>query len=255
MFLPVRCRVRPSKGRPRGRVRQCAVTVLSAGLLTLTMPTTGAAQPAHSVPDTLGQRMQACVVCHGAEGRSTNDGYFPRIAGKPAGYLYNQLRHFQAGRRINDTMSQLLEPLSPDYLREIASYFANLELPYPPPPPAEGSATERALGRRLVLEGDPARDLPACVQCHGRAMTGRLPAVPGLLGLPRDYLVAQFGAWRIGTRQAAAPDCMATIIERLTPADIGALASWLAAQPVPGAGHPAPVADTPAPLECGSLAR
>ena len=29
----------------------------------------------------------ACTGCHGAEGRAASDGYYPRIAGKPAGYL------------------------------------------------------------------------------------------------------------------------------------------------------------------------
>ena len=51
------------------------------------------------VPDTMAQRLLACTACHGEQGRATPDGYFPRIAGKPAAYLHNQLRHFQAGRR------------------------------------------------------------------------------------------------------------------------------------------------------------
>ena len=28
----------------------------------------------------------ACTTCHGKEGRAGPDGYYPRIAGKPAGY-------------------------------------------------------------------------------------------------------------------------------------------------------------------------
>ena len=46
-------------------------------------------------PDEMAPRMAACMTCHGAEGRATNQGYFPRIAGKPAGYLYNQLVNFR----------------------------------------------------------------------------------------------------------------------------------------------------------------
>ena len=38
------------------------------------------------VPDTIAQRAAACVACHGREGRATSAGFFPRIAGKPAGY-------------------------------------------------------------------------------------------------------------------------------------------------------------------------
>lgn len=51
------------------------------------------------VPDTLAQRVLACAACHGKEERATIAGYFPRIAGKPAGYLYNQLINFLEGRR------------------------------------------------------------------------------------------------------------------------------------------------------------
>jgi cytochrome c553 len=41
-----------------------------------------------AVEDTMAQRMQTCVMCHGKEGRATNDGYCPRIAGKPAAYIH-----------------------------------------------------------------------------------------------------------------------------------------------------------------------
>jgi cytochrome c553 len=37
----------------------------------------------------------ACTLCHGKEGVAGTDGYYPRIAGKPAGYLYQQLLNFR----------------------------------------------------------------------------------------------------------------------------------------------------------------
>jgi len=80
----------------------------------------------------MGQRMQACATCHGKDGRATNIGYFPRIAGKPAGYLYNQLINFRDGRRQNAAMAYLLDHMSDQYLMEIATHFASLDLPYPP---------------------------------------------------------------------------------------------------------------------------
>ena len=57
-----------------------------------------AAALAHAAPkieDTMAQRVQACTGCHGPQGRAASDGYYPRIAGKPAGYLYNQLVSFR----------------------------------------------------------------------------------------------------------------------------------------------------------------
>lgn len=57
------------------------------------------AQPADRAPDTMAARVLACASCHGAEGEGTSDEYFPRLAGKPAGYLYNQLVAFKDARR------------------------------------------------------------------------------------------------------------------------------------------------------------
>ena len=105
-----------------------------------------------------------------------------------------------------------------------------------------------ARGEALVMQGDPARGIPACVACHGERLTGVAPAIPGLLGLPRDYLNAQFGAWRNGARRAHAPDCMAEIAGRLTVADVGAVSAWLASQPVPAGAKPAARPSTELPL-------
>ena len=202
-------------------------------------------------PDTIAERARACTACHGQEGRATRSGYFPRIAGKPADYLLQQLVHFREGRRQNIAMHRLVQNLSDAYLRELAGYFAALDLPYPPPPPG---APAPARGAQLVRRGDARLRLPACTACHGSAMTGTLPAVPGLLGLPRDYLVAQLGSWRTGQRHAAAPDCMAEIAGRLGPADLEAVAQWLSAQPVPADAKAVPP-DTAQrlPLDCGTV--
>jgi cytochrome c553 len=203
-------------------------------------------------PDPMAQRMKACAACHGPEGRASNQGYFPRIAGKPAGYLYNQLVNFREGRRQNATMAYLVEPLSDGYLHEIAQYFASLDLPYPAPQTANAPAATLSRGEQLVRRGDASRGLPACAGCHGAAMTGVAPAVPGLLGLPRDYLLSQFGAWRNGTRKAAAPDCMAEIARRLSAEDVTAMAAWLSSQPVTqGVAAAVGPAAKPA-MECGS---
>jgi cytochrome c553 len=206
------------------------------------------------VPDTLGQRLLACTGCHGREGRSTPEGYFPRIAGKPAGYLLAQLRAFREGRRRHAVMAGLLEPLSDAYLADIAGHFAALDLPYAPPPPPVGDAAALAAGARLVREGQPARGLAACTTCHGAALTGVRPAIPGLLGLPRDYLIAQLGAWRHGQRAAVAPDCMGDVARRLEPAEVVQVAGWLAAQPLPADPHPAPALPRPLPQRCGGIA-
>lgn len=199
----------------------------------------------------MAQRMQACVVCHGKEGQATNRGYFPRIAGKPAGYLYNQLQNFKSGRRRYEAMNHLVQHMSDDYLRDIATYFSELDLPYPAAQPTKLTQGERQAAEQLVLYGAADRHLPACVSCHGQQMAGMLPATPGLLTLPADYLVAQFGAWRTGQRKAKEPDCMAEIARRLSPEEVSAMAKWLSAQTLPGGSRPA-ASGKPLPGRCGS---
>lgn len=189
--------------------------------------------------DTIAQRTQACTACHGKDGRAASDGYYPRIAGKPAGYLYHQLLNFREGRRHYGLMAQMVDPLSDAYLMEIAQYFSRLDLPYPAPQPANVAAEVLRRGQALVQQGDTTRQIPACVQCHGAALTGVAPNIPGLLGLPRDYLNAQLGAWRTGQRRAHAPDCMGTVARQLSADEVNAAASWLAAQPLPANTHPA----------------
>lgn len=235
------------------RLRCAAVLLcLAGGLQGAALP--DPLPPADTATDTMAQRMQACVVCHGREGRATNAGYFPRIAGKPEGYLYQQLRHFKTGLRRNAPMQHLLRHLSDEDLRAIARHFARLDLPYPPARAAALSPQQAALARTLVFSGAPQRQIPACVACHGQAMAGQLPAMPGLLTLPADYLLAQFGAWRTGQRQATAPDCMAEVARRLQPDEISALAQWLSAQTLPTGTVPAPARLDPLPLPCGKEA-
>lgn len=217
------------------------------------------AQAATAFEDTMAQRTLACVACHGKQGRAGPDGYYPRIAGKPVGYLYNQLQNFRQGKRHYSLMTGLIDPLSDRYLMEIAQYFSQLDLPYPAPLAATAAPAVLEQGRRLATQGEPTRKLPACTQCHGLALTGVAPNVPGLLGLPRDYLNAQLGGWKTGQRQAQEPDCMAHIAGVLSQQEVSAVAHWLAAQALPSN----PRAATSAPpnpagsisLRCGSTAK
>ena len=214
-----------------------------------------AQSPSQNQADSMAKRMQACTTCHGAQGVTSNQAYFPRIAGKPAGYLFNQLQNFKEGRRHYGLMVGMVENLSDPYLLEMAQYFANIDLPYSPPAPLKTPASDASLqlGKTLSLQGDKSRNIPACTACHGAALMGVKPAIPGLLGLPRDYVAAQLGAWQTGLRRAHAPDCMGRIAKLLKPADVDAVANWLASQPVPVATKPAASLPEPLTEKCGGV--
>jgi cytochrome c553 len=233
------------------RSRPAWFTALAVALALLFAGSSALAAP--KVEDTIAQRVQACTGCHGPQGRAASDGYYPRIAGKPAGYLYNQLLGFRDGRRQYGLMSNLLAPLTDAYLQEMAAHFAGLALPYPAPQFATADGQALSRGETLVRHGDAALRIPACIACHDAALMGVAPAIPALIGMPRDYLNAQLGAWRAGNRRAAEPDCMAQIAKALAPQDISAVSQWLAAQPVPVGAKPAGASAAPLPMRCGGL--
>lgn len=222
---------------------------LIATLLFAAAAGTAAASEQRVLPEDMAARMAACTVCHGAEGRAGTDGYYPRIAGKPEDYLYHQLLNFRDGRRQYAPMTRLLEHLPDAYLRDIAVYFSQQHPPYPAPVRANVAAAVMTRGEQLVMQGaGPGQ--PACAACHGADLAGLTPAIPGLLGLPRDYLLAQLGAWQSGTRSTPAPDCMADIARAIEPRDVAAVAAWLSSQSVPADYVPREAPDAVLPMAC-----
>jgi cytochrome c553 len=211
-------------------------------------PDRGAGQAA----DAMAARVLACGPCHGAKGEGTDNPYFPRLAGKPAGYLANQLLAFHTGRRRYPPMNYLLEYLPEDYLIEIATYFAAQRPPLPPPAVPDVSKELLAHGESMVTKGDADRGVPACTSCHGPHLTGMEPAIPGLLGLRPSYISAQLGAWRYGTRTATAPDCMQIVAGHLTEGDVKSIAAYLASRPAPPDLSSAPKGTFALPFDCGS---
>jgi len=216
--------------------------------------TTALAEPP-DVPDTLEQRIIPCTVCHGKHGEGIEKPgyYFPRIGAKPAGYLFRQLVNFREKRRQFVEMNYIVAYLPDAYLREIAEHFASQRpaLPEPTVPKISKEALRRA--EALITKGDAAKGIPACTACHGRALTGTQPAMPGLVGLPAYYVSAQLGAWRNGVRHANEPDCMGKVASRLSDDEVAWLGVWLASQRASADAAPAPALSTKLPLDCGDL--
>ena len=230
-------------------------TRVLAFLAALALHAAAAAQdhavPAFSKVDSMEARVQGCVTCHGQSGQGTNSGYFPRIAGKPAGYLYNQLVAFRDGTRSYPPMNYLVAYLPDAYLRDMAEHYAKLRPPFAPRTPS-GDAATLARGKALVVTGDPAKTIPACADCHGKGLTGMEPGIPGLVGLRQNYIVGQLTSWRVGERKAAEPDCMKRIVARMSDADITAVAAWLASQDPPSDPSPESSNLVRMPFACGS---
>jgi cytochrome c553 len=229
-----------------------AATLATGAVCAQTPPPKTDAKPA-KVADTLEQRLLACAICHGKQGEGVRKNeYYPRLAGKPVEYLYNQLIGFREKRRSSSPiMTYMVGSLSDNYLHEIAAYYSALKTPYPEPTP-RAEAEKLQLGQELAMRGDKARDIPACASCHSAGLTGLLPGIPGLLGLYPDYIGAQLGAWKNGKRNSKAPDCMARVASRLSGEDISAVSQYLASLTVATNVPPAPAQPAKLPLECGS---
>jgi cytochrome c553 len=215
-----------------------------------------AAGQAAPFEDTLEQRMQACSGCHGARGGGVSDAAFPRLAGQPADYLAAQMRAFRDGVRTYAPMNFLMARQSDAYFAEIAEWFSRQSPDRRVVEARQKLPVDRAAfdaGSRLVRDGRPEGGVPPCASCHGQALGGtvgeRGVAIPGLAGLPRDFLIEQVGSWKNGSHRSPEPNCMAEIAKRMSGADIVAAATWLSLQQ-PDA-RPAGRTN-PLPIACGS---
>lgn len=212
--------------------------------------------PSAHADDDMIERLAACAACHGTRGEGAPGAeYYPHLAGKPAGYLFEQLQGFRDGRRLSPQMTWLVQFMDDAWLKEIAAFYAA----QPPRTRAAdtGSAALtdalRARAEKLVRDGDTAAGVPACAACHGADLAGVEPGVPALVGLPAEYVIAQLGGWREGVRHGVAPDCMADVAHKLTPEHIRAVAVWLSQQSHDDGRRPAPAGSVIPPVACGSL--
>jgi cytochrome c553 len=234
--------------RLAGRITFCAAVLLS-GRAAMAQDE---AIPAFTAIDSIEARVQGCVTCHGQSGAGTADGRFPRIAGKPATYLYNQLVAFRDGTHEYAPMNYLVAYLPDAYLQEMAAHYAKQRPAFTAHEAAKEDAATMARGAVLAVAGDANRQVPACIACHGRGLTGMEPGIPGLAGLRPTYIVAQLTRWRVGDRHAREPDCMKRIASRLSDTDVAAVAAWLGAQATSKDASPESFDRVRMPLACGS---
>jgi cytochrome c553 len=181
----------------------------------------------------------ACSSCHGAQGEGMPAAGFPQLAGLDAGYLLRQLQDLADGQRSNPVMSGVAKLLSEPDRKSLSSYYAQLELPDASSatgghaaPPAD--ATAQAAGERLAQHGDWSRGIPACTQCHGPDGLGVGDGFPRIAGQSASYIENQLRTWQSGARHGDPMALMQGVASRLTDADIGAVASYLASLPSAG---------------------
>jgi cytochrome c553 len=169
----------------------------------------------------------ACEGCHGSGGAGSDA--FPRLAGLDEAYLVASLDAFASGRRQSGIMQPIAQALEAPTRRELARRYAAATAP------VEGFSTPRryadresiARGRQLALQGDGARRIPACAQCHGPGASDRNPLYPALAGQSASYLASQLQLFARGGRGGTP---LAHVMERaaagLEPGDVTDLAAY-----------------------------
>ena len=181
----------------------------------------------------------ACAACHGLDGNAMQQNA-PRIAGMPERYIAQQLHQFKAGERTSG-MAAVMAPfammLSAQDMRDVGAWYASQK-------GGAGIADDTLIaagpnkgmkfyqvGERLFRSGDPARDLPACMACHGPSGAGNPgPAYPTLHGQDSAYVTRRLEEYRTGTTTYTAPahfNLMAAVSKSLSDEEIRSLASYV----------------------------
>ncbi|MDO6461742.1 c-type cytochrome [Granulosicoccaceae sp. 1_MG-2023] len=176
-----------------------------------------------------------CVACHGLDGAGNDAGGFPRLAGMDADYLAHQIRSYNDGSRVSPIMQPNVTKLSEQQIQDVAAYYAGQEV-VASTQPAEPDAAEMALGRKLVERGDWSAYIPSCDSCHGPGALGVGADFPMLAGQHPTYIAQQLRAWQAGTRHNDPNLLMTGVAERLSDAQIDAVAAYLSRLPVTVSG-------------------
>ena len=193
--------------------------------------TSGPLDPfAHGTAQAGSTKAAVCSSCHGPNGNSANPDW-PRLAGQSAIYIAEQLRLFKAGVRNNPIMKPLANTLSDQDISDLAVYYQAQTVAGLEADPSFWKA-----GSELYRRGDKARDIPACIACHGPVGRGNLAAgYPALRAQQSVYVVKQLSDYASGARYtgtnvtSADPNSvmMFTIAKRLTQEDIRDVASYV----------------------------
>ncbi len=104
-----------------------------------------------------------CTAGHGPNGNRVTP-LWPNLAGQNAVYIEGQIKHFQDNSRINSNgvMPGLVAALSAQAVEDLATYFS-----LQTPSGLEADPSYWKAGEKLYRGGDAARQIPACMACHG----------------------------------------------------------------------------------------
>ena len=163
-----------------------------------------------------------CATCHGVDGNSALS-MNPKIAGQNYNYIVKQLQDYKSGARANATMAAMVAALSEQDMMDIAAWFSSQEVVL-----LGANVDTLELGERIYRAGVKELSVAACSACHSPTGGGNGPAgFPSLSGQHPEYTLMQLKAFRAGERQNDSSAMMRSVVERLTDAELSALANYV----------------------------
>lgn len=200
------------------------VSLVAALAATSAFASTPAAAPATKGDPKAAESIvnSVCAACHTVTGNSTAAAN-PKIAGHTAEYISKQLHDFKSGERKSPVMAGIVAKLSPQDMENLAAYFSVQQ-----PKPGTSKNQELAMiGEKIYRGGVQGAGVPACASCHGAQGAGIPTQFPRLAGQHADYTYGQLNAFRLNTRNNDAAKMMRTISQKMTDADMKAVAAYI----------------------------
>jgi cytochrome c553 len=173
-----------------------------------------------------------CANCHGMDGHSTGKNV-PHIAGQRPGYLYAEMRVYQAGGRPDKSMVDAVKFMNDDALWKVAAYYGSLE-PAPPVAVDPKAAAKAAARVDPVKAGKSVAD--SCAGCHGETGVSSMAGMPNLVALDPKHFYDATVAYKNGQRKH---DMMKQIAAGMSDADLKNVALFYALQKPEKAKTPA----------------
>ena len=174
------------------------------------------------------QLVDSCAACHGVDGNSISTDW-PKLSGQNQRYLYEQLKYFRDGARMNALMMSVtpyLQTLSDDDLKNIAAFYSQYNSTTGQ---AKNDEELLALGTQLYRFGNIKKQIPACTSCHAVYGQGNILAgYPSVAGQQVGYLTSTLKAYRSKERNSGESSLvMQSIAANLTDYEIDALANYM----------------------------
>lgn len=179
---------------------------------------------------------ERCQECHGVDGNihaNNEAGKIPKLAGQHPAYLLKQFNDFRTGDRHHDFMAMMARTVDDAIAVDIFAHYAAQ-------PVMQGDAAKaNPLGKKLYIQGDTARQIQACADCHGvdgRGLAPNHPApvtgldlelIPIIGGQDWHYLDQQLRDWRSGERNNSSDGIMNKITANLRDDEIKALTDYI----------------------------